>query len=203
MNTNQKKQDVNTRPKLQPCEKRGLVIIGALFIFIYVLVVMVMGGQIPAESFLLLDPTGHLQQWAQRWVNASIPYRERMTPVYIICVYFYLIVMMITFATQDWQNLTKRVTGRGSELWRFFLIVVLIMVLSAFLFIEFGEEFPAKSQDDLSRIFERQAFSNKYPFVFILFFLAALANANANAKIMACMYLKIKLLMKMEKQNDN
>lgn len=201
MNTNHKKQDVNTRPKLQPCEKRGLAIIGALFIFICVLVVMIMGGQIPAEPFLLLDPTGHLQQWAQRWVNASIPYRERMIPVYIICVYFYLMVMVITFSTQDWQGVTKRMTGRGTELWRLFLIVVMVTGVSVFAFMVLGEALPAESPRDLSRIFERQVFSNKYLFILLLVWL--MACSNTNAKIMGCLYLKVKLLMKMETQNDN
>ena len=197
MSTNQKKLDFRARPKLAPCEKRGLAIIGALFIFVYALVVMILGGQIPGEPFLLLDPTGHLRQGARSWVNSSIPYRERMVPVFIICVYYYMVVMVVNFMTRDWGSI--RIWAARYEFWRLSIALLSAIGISVFYFIMLRES-PAASSRELSHIFERQAFANRYSFVLMIMMLTVCAYWTA--EIISVFIEKVKLLTRWIRNDD-
>lgn len=181
---------------MAPCEKKEVVIIAALFLATYVLVIMILGGRVSGEFILILDPTGPFQ----RWVNASILYRERMVPVFIISVYYSVLVMAITILTISWENLRERVAaGPKNELWRYVIASILIIGVGI-LYLRMGRSSPVDSSHELSRVFERPTFANKYSFVLMLVMLTLFSSSSA--QIISALYVKIKLLLAKDKQHD-
>lgn len=191
MSNGKNKLDFRSRPKWSPREKAGSAIIIMLFLATYVFVLNILGGAIKGDWLLVLDPTGHLQVAGQKWANASIPYRERMVPVFITMFYYYFIVMAVTFVSRSWSNMKE--WAPRYEWWRLIAAVITVMVCSLFTFVEIGSLSPVERSRELSRFFERPVFANKYSF--ILMVLVVTVFAYWTAEILSVFGSKLKLLI--------
>lgn len=191
MSNGKNKLDFRSRPKWSPREKAGSAIIVMLFLATYVFVLSVLSGAIRGDWLLVLDPTGHLQVAGQKWANASIPYRERMVPVFIAMFYYYFIVMAVTFVSRSWSNMKE--WAPRYEWWRLIVAVIVVMLGSWFYFFGFGSLAPIETPKELSRIFERPVFANKYSFILMIVMISAFAYGTA--EILSVFVSKVKLLI--------
>lgn len=162
-----------------------------LFLATYVFVLSVLAGAIRGDWLLVLDPTGHLQVAGKKWANASIPYRERMVPVFIIMFYYYFIVMVMTFVSRSWSNMKE--WAPRYEWWRLIGAVIIVIVASLFTFFEIGSLSPVESSRELSRFFERPVFANKYSFIGMIVAISIISYGTA--EILSVFGSKLKLLI--------
>jgi len=180
------------RPAYAPCERRGVMYVLSLGLITYLLSILISGGQISGDWFLNLDPTGHLVQGGRRWANASIPYREKMVPIFIICFYYCVVVMVITFSTRDWGNM--REWASYYEAWRLMLGISIIFLGELIYFFVLGKDSQINSPLELSKIFQRQVFSNKYYFGLLIVFLAGLSYWLA--ELISVFFQKVKIFIR-------
>jgi hypothetical protein len=118
-------------------------------------------------------------------------------PVFIICVYYYAVVMVVTFMTRSWENMQE--WAMRYELWRLVAAVTIVLLCSV-LYLSLGEDIPIQHRGELSRYFERPAFANKYSFILMLGVLAMLSYWAA--ELLSVFREKAKLHMR-EKKHGN
>lgn len=79
------------------------------------------------------------------------------------------------------------------EWWRLIAAVIIVIAGSLFTFVEFGSLSPVESSRELSRIFERPVFANKYSFIWMVLVITVFAYWTA--EILSVFGSKLKLLI--------
>jgi len=172
------KKNVRRKPPLAPKEKFGMLLIVLLCIAESILCISILSGAIDTQFIYRLDISGQWAVDAIRWSNASVEYRDLMIPVYISIHVYMLIIVVVTIATRDWNNIVEWESNIGIG------VTILTLLMGLFIYYIFnhsmGMDEIIYDVNELSKVYERPMFTNKFSFIMHSFFMTCFAYEMVN-----------------------